>query len=158
MTERETITCTACSLVQFRTAKDCCRRCRVSTAPPGAKEMPMPEAPAPTWALEVLGPVLSPTSMDWNEAIAKTLIANRKRARLTQKTLALAWGVKRSYISKIEHAKLCPTIDTFCRLAPALGITMAYLIQEIECRRVLVMLRRAKAEAKRQRSCNKAAA
>lgn len=45
----------------------------------------------------------------------------RKEARVTQLELARRVGTSKSYISKVEHGNILPSIGAYCRLLNALG-------------------------------------
>ena len=45
----------------------------------------------------------------------------RKKERVTQTELARRIGVGKSYISRIEHGNIDPSVSTFYRLVSALG-------------------------------------
>lgn len=45
----------------------------------------------------------------------------RKEAKVTQSELARRVGTSKSYISKVEHGNILPSIGAYCRLLHALG-------------------------------------
>ena len=45
----------------------------------------------------------------------------RKEAKVTQLELARRVGTSKSYISKVEHGNILPSIGAYCRLLNALG-------------------------------------
>ena len=45
----------------------------------------------------------------------------RKEAKVTQLELARRLGTSKSYISKVEHGNILPSIGAYCRLLNALG-------------------------------------
>lgn len=45
----------------------------------------------------------------------------RKEAKVTQLELARRVGTSKSYISKVEHGNILPSIGAYCRLLHALG-------------------------------------
>ena len=45
----------------------------------------------------------------------------RKEAKVTQQELARRVGTSKSYISKVEHGNILPSIGAYCRLLNALG-------------------------------------
>lgn len=57
-------------------------------------------------------------------ALINTLITRRRELNLTQQTLATKSGVAQTEISKIERGRKSPTVDTFSRLASALGLEL----------------------------------
>jgi transcriptional regulator with XRE-family HTH domain len=56
----------------------------------------------------------------------------RLKAGMTQEELAAAVRLTREYISLLEHDKRTPTIHVFIRLARALRISPATLIEKVE--------------------------
>jgi hypothetical protein len=120
----ETIKCAHCKLVQFRTAKDVCRKCGVSTAPPPAPvvEMVMYESPACPMDLTSL-----------TAAVSFVLRIHRIGSKLSQKQAAKRFGVaSRTYISKIERGYLTPTLGNLQRFAWAYRVPLASMVLEIE--------------------------
>lgn len=57
-------------------------------------------------------------------ALINTLITRRRYLKLTQQTLANESGVAQTEISRIERGRKSPTLDTFSRLASALGLEL----------------------------------
>lgn len=51
----------------------------------------------------------------------------RKDAKITQEALAASIGVKRSVISKYENGTIEPSISQLKKIAPVLGVSIAYL-------------------------------
>lgn len=49
----------------------------------------------------------------------------REAAGMTQETLAFEAELDRTYISRLEHNKKSPTLDTLFRICDALGISAA---------------------------------
>ncbi len=123
-TEREVLRCAACSLVQFRTAVDACRRCKKSLLP----EQPKPEA--------VIALVPEPTSRAADNGIqVATAVRDLRHVRnLSQRQLAARMGVPRTYISKIENGKAMPTLSSLDRLARALNVDMSALLRDAPTR------------------------
>jgi transcriptional regulator with XRE-family HTH domain len=56
----------------------------------------------------------------------------RQEAGMTQEDLAFAASVDRTYVSRLEHDKKSPTLDTLFRLCDAMGITASTLISRVE--------------------------
>jgi transcriptional regulator with XRE-family HTH domain len=52
------------------------------------------------------------------------LIEGRRALRLTQKELAEKAGLGQAEVSKIERGRKSPTLDTYSRLAAALGLSV----------------------------------
>ena len=55
------------------------------------------------------------------------LIEGRRALHLTQKDLAEKAGLGQAEVSKIEHGRKSPTLDTYSRLAAALGLEVPRL-------------------------------
>src|ERR1017187_5583753 len=91
--QREVLRCDHCSLVQFRTANDLCRRCHKCHE----VELPVAE-PAPL----ALVPPLPEKSGGLQ--VASAVRDLRHVRNLSQRQLAARMGVPRTYISKIENA------------------------------------------------------
>lgn len=56
----------------------------------------------------------------------------REAAGKTQEQLAFDAGLDRTYISRLEHNKKSPTLDSLFRLCDALGISASTLIGRVE--------------------------
>lgn len=56
----------------------------------------------------------------------------RKRCQLSQEALAHEAGLERNYISLLELGRNSASIKTLFKLAPALGITVSELLQQVE--------------------------
>lgn len=118
MTEqRKTVRCEHCSLVQFMTASELCRRCHK----PLVREEPEPIAALPATPARVPFEVI-----DWR--IGVTLTELRKVRNISQRQLAARMGCPRTYVSKIENGKATPTITSLARFAQALGVTISAFI------------------------------
>ena len=112
------VRCDQCHLVQFRTTNNYCRRCKTSL-----DEMPEPEPvaiAAPPDNLETMPSRQLP--------VAAAIRALRLRAGLSQRQLALRMNVPRTYVSKIENEKACPTLGSMERLATALHVRVCDLL------------------------------
>ena len=116
---REVVRCDHCHLVQFQTNNHLCRRCHTSLDPE-----PEPVA-AP---LEALLPVAENGNGTNPLKVAYTIRSLRQRSGLSQRQLALRMQVPRTYVSKIENEKATPTLSSLERLAKALEVTMAELL------------------------------
>jgi DNA-binding XRE family transcriptional regulator len=127
MPEREVITCGHCKLVQFRTAKDVCRRCRKSTAPPPAPFVePDPEPP------------IHPNRATLAKACAAVLRLHRIGHGWSQSRAAKRHGCVRTYISKVENGTYMPTLTSLQRFAQAYRVRLSSLILEIEAAQQLL--------------------
>lgn len=62
--------------------------------------------------------------------LARNLRALRERRRLSQEALADLAGLHRTYVGSVERGERNVSIDNIQRLAEALGVTPANLLQE----------------------------
>ncbi len=60
--------------------------------------------------------------------VAAAIRSLRMRAGLSQRQLALRMSVPRTYVSKIENEKACPTLGSLERLAGALRVRISDLL------------------------------
>jgi transcriptional regulator with XRE-family HTH domain len=60
--------------------------------------------------------------------VAAAIRSLRMRAGLSQRQLALRMSVPRTYVSKIENEKACPTLGSLERLAGALRVRVSDLL------------------------------
>src|SRR5947209_5515019 len=102
--QREVVRCDRCSLVQFRTANNNCRRCHKCMDP---------EEPEPI--LEIIAPAPAPATGNgrapaMGAQVALAIRTLRHRCGLSQRQLALRMSVPRTYVSKIENDKATPTL------------------------------------------------
>lgn len=127
ITAREVLRCTSCSLVQFRTSTNNCRRC----------DKPLPlairyEAPAETAGGLIPFPdrqALQPRGKTAREiTIGRKLRELREERHLTQQDMAAKAGVPRTYISRIENARLLPGPVMLNRISDALGVAILDLL------------------------------
>lgn len=137
---REVVRCHRCLLVQFRTISDLCRRCDSPLPPP-----PRLDVGAGGGLSEVreraTGPI--PLSAERNgqrdglhsrSRTARELTIGRKlrelrdQRRLTQQQMASKAGVPRTYISRIENARLLPGPVMLRRIADALEVAILVLL------------------------------
>lgn len=122
---REVLRCDHCSLVQYRTSNNLCRRCKrtldVEDRMPLLPQLvPLPPAQAAAEAgLQVAGQVRE----------------IRRARHLSQRQLAGRMQVPRTYISKIENGKAIPTLGSLERLATALGVGICHLVRDARSRR-----------------------
>jgi len=116
---REVVRCDDCHLVQFRTSNNICRKCR--TALDAVPEVAVLCAPvALTRAIATM-----PTNQ---LPVAAAIRSLRMRAGLSQRQLAMRMNVPRTYVSKIENEKACPTLGSLERLAGALRVRIPDLL------------------------------
>jgi transcriptional regulator with XRE-family HTH domain len=121
---REVLRCDHCQLVQFRTSSNLCRKCKT----------PFDEEPEPV-ALTQLPPRVEAGEGGSSQLpVAAAIRALRTRAGLSQRQLAQRMNVPRTYISKIENEKACPTLSSLQRLADALNVTICDLLHHGEPR------------------------
>ena len=114
---REVVRCDRCSLVQFRTNNNICRRCKLSL-----DDEPEPE-------IVQQQPTAEPVMMHRQGVQVALAIRNlRLRSGLSQRQLALRMSVPRTYVSKIENEKATPTLSSLERLAKALEVPVTELI------------------------------
>ncbi|TGS43726.1 MULTISPECIES: helix-turn-helix transcriptional regulator [unclassified Mesorhizobium] len=66
--------------------------------------------------------------MEIREVFARNLRKHRQRKKLSQEALAHEAGVDRTYVSALERGVYAASIDTVARLAKALGIEPADLL------------------------------
>jgi transcriptional regulator with XRE-family HTH domain len=115
---REVVRCDRCQLVQFRTNNNNCRKCKLSL-----DEEPEPVAVQPVAAVHH-----TTTSSSNHLPVAQAIRSLRLRAGLSQRQLALRMKVPRTYVSKIENEKACPTLSSLERLATALHVRVPDLL------------------------------
>jgi transcriptional regulator with XRE-family HTH domain len=58
--------------------------------------------------------------------------ARRKRKGISQRQLATTVGLTVSQVSRIEGGRRMPPLDTFLRIAAAIGAAPAYLLEGLE--------------------------
>ena len=63
------------------------------------------------------------------ERMARRLQKLRERRGLTQEQLAKKAGISRGYLARLETARQDPTLSTLEKLAKALGVKVAKLIE-----------------------------
>lgn len=72
--------------------------------------------------------------MDLAEAFGVVVRELRIEAGLTQEQLGFEAGIRRTFVSVLELGQQQPTLTTIFKLAPALGLTPAALIELVENR------------------------
>ena len=121
---REVIRCKHCSMQQFRTSNDLCRRCKKSL-------LPEPPKAQPAIAL-VPEPIVGERTGTLQVSAA---VRDLRHVRnLSQRQLAGRMGVPRTYISKIENGKAMPTLCSLDRLARALQVDISALLRDAPTR------------------------
>ena len=108
---RPVVRCARCRLVQFRASHNRCRRCYF----PFAVEVPPPPPPAP--------------ANGQHPDVAAGVRCWRRVRGLTQKELASAAQLPRTYISRIENGRILPGLPTLERVAEALHVGLATLLE-----------------------------
>jgi len=116
--EREVVRCDHCQLVQFRTNNHLCRRCKTSL-----DDEPEPVVVAP---LEIIPQPAASSNQQIPVALA--IRSLRIRSGLSQRQLAQRMQVPRTYVSKIENEKACPTLSSLERIAEALRVRVPDLL------------------------------
>lgn len=111
---REVLRCVHCSLVQFRTHNNLCRRCWAA--------LDVPIIPQP-----------SEEPIDYSQEeslpdVAGAIRSLRRKFGLSQRELAQRMHVPRTYVSKIENDKATPTIASLERLAEAMATSVADIL------------------------------
>ncbi len=86
----------------------------------------------PTTHCRLLSTDLIPKSSYPRRMLGEELQKARKRAGLTQETLAFEARVDRTYISQLEHDKKSPTLEVLFRISKALGVKASVLIARVE--------------------------
>ena len=119
---REVLRCDHCDLVQFRTANNLCRKCKTS----------FDEEPEPVITMPIAQPAAVAEPGNKPLSVAGAIRALRTRAGLSQRQLAQRMNVPRTYVSKIENEKACPTLSSMQRLATALNVTVCDLLRNGE--------------------------
>ena len=116
---REVVRCDRCSLVQFRTSNNNCRRCHTSL-----------DDDEPIVAQPVAPPQLIPAQSNGHGHLnlASSIRQLRLRQGLSQRQLATRMAVPRTYVSKIENEKATPTLSSLERLARALEVSVPELL------------------------------
>ena len=123
--EREVLKCVHCSLTQYRTVTDMCRRC---------KKPVFPEQPKPVPAIALVPESSSSPQEEGGLQVASAVRDLRHVRNLSQRQLAARMGVPRTYISKIENGKAMPTLSSLDRLAKALQVDISALLRDAPTR------------------------
>jgi len=123
-TEREVLRCAHCSLVQFRTSNDICRKCKKSLLPELPKVQPIAIASEPEGGARESEGI----------QVAAAVRDLRRVRNLSQRQLATRMNVPRTYISKIENGKAMPTLSSLDRLARALQVDISALLRDAPTR------------------------
>ena len=73
-----------------------------------------------------------PQPEEVNAAVARNVRAERVRLAWTLDELAARSGVSKGMLFQVEQARTNPSVATICRLADALGVTIASLVEAPE--------------------------
>jgi transcriptional regulator with XRE-family HTH domain len=73
-----------------------------------------------------------PEPDDVNAAVARNVRSHRTRLAWTLEDLAARSGVSKGMLSQVEQARTNPSVATICRLATALGVSIASLVEAPE--------------------------
>jgi transcriptional regulator with XRE-family HTH domain len=130
---REVLRCQHCSLVQFRTASDLCRRCSKALPsrfpvlveePACAEDGEMSEA-----EMEMeLGTTMERGERNRKVSVGARLKLIRRQRELTQVEMSALLGIPRSYLSRIENNRLLPGPLMVQKFSTALEIDISELL------------------------------
>jgi transcriptional regulator with XRE-family HTH domain len=73
-----------------------------------------------------------PEPQEVNAAVGRNVRGHRTRMAWTLEDLATRSGVSKGMLSQIEQARTNPSVATICRLATALGVSVASLVEAPE--------------------------
>jgi quercetin dioxygenase-like cupin family protein len=73
-----------------------------------------------------------PEPEEVNAAVARNVRAQRTRLAWTLDDLAARSGVSKGMLSQVEQSRTNPSVATICRLATALGVSVASLVEAPE--------------------------
>ena len=132
---REVVRCRRCQLVQFRTTSDHCRRCecqlpaspKLELESNGALDKARVGADASDRHVGQSN-LRSRTKTARELTIGRKLRELRDQRHLTQQDMAAKAGVPRTYISRIENARLLPGPVMLRRIADALHVEILDLL------------------------------
>jgi transcriptional regulator with XRE-family HTH domain len=74
----------------------------------------------------------APTRVAVREAFARTVRILRQRAGIVQEQLALAAAIDRGYLGGLERGRHSPTLETVCKIAFTLDLTVAEFAAEFD--------------------------
>lgn len=113
MDELETARCGHCRMVQFVLPSRLCRRCKK----PLAVEIVVPVPPR-----EPLSAEPGHEREIFEGAVALRIRTIRESRGMSQRRLAARMDVPRTWISKVETGRACPTLWSLHRIVKALGV------------------------------------
>lgn len=133
---REVVRCQSCSLVQFRTVSDLCRRCQKPLSPQLADERSdTPDAAITGNAGDSFGEAFSEASGSLPGQsplkplpIGRTVKRMRRMRGVSQGELGLRVGLRRTYLSRVENGHVMPGPRLVAEIAQALGVDMSDLV------------------------------
>ena len=64
--------------------------------------------------------------------VGEAIMEIRRRKGISQEEISQAADIGRSHVSAIERGKRRPTMETFYKIACAMGVSMSDIMQEIE--------------------------
>jgi DNA-binding XRE family transcriptional regulator len=128
---REVVRCLRCQLVQFRTTSDLCRRCDHPLQPPPRLDLHEDGAirgKSNGLRFSADRELHSRTRTARELTIGRKLRELRDQRHLTQQEMAAKAGVPRTYISRIENARLLPGPVMLQRISEALQVGILDLL------------------------------
>ncbi len=129
---REVVRCGDCSLVQFRTASDMCRRCAkpLPSLLPAPEAEPVAEMDAATDPFGDLddGQPVARAERNRRVAMGSRLRACRIKMGLTQIEMAERLAIPRTYLSRIENDRLLPGPLMIAKFASDLGLNVSDML------------------------------
>ena len=131
---REVVRCGECSLVQFRTASDMCRRCYKalpSLKPMVEETVAEPEAADSAFADLDEGQPVARAERNRRVGMGSRLRACRIKMGLTQIEMAEKLQIPRTYLSRIENDRLLPGPLMIAKFANDLGINVSDVLPSL---------------------------
>lgn len=131
---REVVRCGECSLVQFRTVSDKCRRCfRPLPSLKPVMEEPVPVADLSAGPYEDTddGQPIARAERNRRVGMGSRLRACRIKMGLTQIEMADKLNIPRTYLSRIENDRLLPGPLMIAKFASDLGINVSDVLPSL---------------------------
>ena len=135
---REVVRCQSCSLVQFRTMSDLCRRCHKQLSPKlepdlsGTTTAEISDNPSGPWmegSSDVPGSFASQTQPDPEPQIGRAVKRLRRSQGVSQGELGRRVGLRRTYLSRVENDHVMPGPRIVFQIARALGVEIGDLFR-----------------------------